>query len=104
MKKRKIRNGIFEFPDEWIELNPQEARKSTAVNICTSNQLVGIYYSNTPTYKMEDWQIEKIREKAIKKKFNSSKLNYWGIIDPLYPGIKNVGNARIIHYNDKKGE
>ena len=45
MRIRKIKNGEFSFPGEWLELNPEEAKdKCMVVFICEKNRCA-VYYS-----------------------------------------------------------
>ena len=98
MKKRIMKNGIFCFSDNWTELNIEEAKESTAVAVCTDGKRVAVYYSTTETRYMTDEQIGIVHDLAIDNGMDESRLEYFGIIDPVDTYIRNVDDAQIIHF------
>ena len=98
MKNRQIKNGVFCFSEKWIELNIEEAKDATAVAVCTDGKRVAVYYSTTETRYMTDEQIDVVRELAIDNGLDESRLEYFGIIDPIDTYIRKVEDAQIIHF------
>ena len=47
---------------------------------------------------MTDEQIDVVRELAIDNGLDESRLEYFGIIDPIDTYIRNVEDAQIIHF------
>ena len=98
MKTRTMKNGIFCFSDNWIELNIEEAKESTAVAVCTDGKRVAVYYSTTETRFMTDEQIGIVHDLATDNGMDEKRLEYFGIIDPIDTYIRNVDDAQIVHF------
>ena len=93
MRIRKIKNGEFSFPGEWLELNPEEAKdKCMVVFICEKNRCA-VYYSEKEAKDLSCKEVEHIRKNASKFGF-TNLANIYGYITS--ESIKNVGNARFI--------
>jgi hypothetical protein len=95
MERRTIKNGYFEYPANWIELNADLAQEKEHIVIVTDVQTVAIFYSSTPCKDLDDTAVERIKEVARKAGLEKDRVRLYGIVDE-YLGVKNVGNARII--------
>ena len=95
MKKRKMKNAYFEYPEHWVELNPNQAYEKEHVVIVTDANVVAIFYSTVPCFKLENADAERIKEVAEKAGLEKGKICLYGLVEENL-GVKNVGNARIV--------
>lgn len=96
-KRRKMKNSIFYFPQDWIELNPADAKSATHVVICESCKLVGIFYTTCECSELSDTREEEIIQLAVSYGFNATNTHLFGLISEEYLSRynQNLGNAII---------
>lgn len=101
MKTRRMKNGNFSFPAEWLELNPEEASNKNMVAFLAEKNKYAVYYSEKEARNFDSEEVEHIRKIATKFGFTNS-ANIYGYITT--ESIKNVGNARFIKKEEGKND
>ncbi len=89
-KERKMKEGIFIFPEKWVELNPEKARECTYVTFLVEKEKCGVYYSVAEASKLSEAEEKEVRKLGENMGF-SKEANIFGFIEDT----ENVGNARI---------
>lgn len=101
MRTRKMKNGEFYFPKEWVELNSEEAKdKSMVVFVCEKNRCA-VYYSLKEAKDLNREEVRDIHKLAVEFGFTDD-ANIYGYITA--GDIKNVGNARFIKKEEEKND
>lgn len=98
MKKRRITHGKVKFPSMWIELNPECAKHSENVVICTDGSHVGIYYTENSAEHLSPEELIRIDTYADIFDF-SKNYSIYGLVEQTiisHTSISNVDNAQLI--------
>lgn len=103
MKEIKIKNGILEIPNHWLEANPEEAIKNENVVIAADGEHVTVIYTEKPAWELDLTDEEKVRSLAANVGLVKEEIRLYGLIEENL-GISNVENARIVRGGMKHEE
>jgi len=82
----KLKNRIFIHPDNWIILNPEDAKSSNEVILITGYDMVAVYYSNTPACDISAEEEKAIFTLTNDKGLQGDMLMIFGAIPESFTG------------------